>query len=166
MSETKADAPRSRGHKWLRWLAVGSALVAWALWQRWQRYLEKQAYPPPVRETPTPPQEPEAPAHAAEGLKPETQREAVAFGAEAPPDDLTRIEGVGPKVASVLADAGVTTFAQLAEAEVETLREILRDAGLQFMNPTTWPEQAALAAKEEWEQLKRVQQELKGGKRT
>ncbi len=154
MHKTQSDTSETcdRGKPWLRWLLVGGALVAWAVWQRVQRQLERQAYPSPVREP-----EPE----------PETKVEPSPTPAEeAPqPDDLTRIEGIGPKVAGLLADAGITTYAQLAKTEVDALREILRDAGLPFMNPATWPEQAALAAQEAWAELTSLQTDLSGGQR-
>lgn len=81
------------------------------------------------------------------------------------PDDLKRIEGIGPKIASLLRDAGIATFAQLAAADVERLREILAAANLRIADPTTWPEQAALAAAGDWERLAYLQGELKGGRR-
>ena len=161
MPQEKNDTFESCKHEnpWLRWLLLGGALVAWAMWRRWQRHLEKQAYPSPVREPVHAPEADKPPAEREPELEPEPVEEA------AEPDDLTRIEGIGPKVAQVLADAGIKTFAQLAEAEIESLREILREAGLQFMNPTTWPEQAALAAKDAWADLTALQTDLKGGQR-
>ena len=81
------------------------------------------------------------------------------------PDDLKRIEGIGPKIASLLQDAGITTFAQLAATGVEQLREILAAANLRIADPTTWPEQATLAAAGDWEGLASLQGELKGGRR-
>lgn len=83
----------------------------------------------------------------------------------AEPDDLRRIEGIGPKVANLLNAAGITTFAHLAETEARRLREILSEANLRFINPETWPEQAELAAAERWEALAQLQDELKGGRR-
>ena len=82
------------------------------------------------------------------------------------PDDLKRIEGIGPKISSVLNDAGVQTFAQLAEMTPEALRQILDDAGLSAINdPATWPEQASLAAAGNWAALEVLQNDLKGGRR-
>jgi predicted flap endonuclease-1-like 5' DNA nuclease len=81
------------------------------------------------------------------------------------PDDLTIMEGIGPKIASVLAAAGVTTFAQLAAADVDWLREVMLAAGLRLADPTTWPEQSRLAAAGDWEGLKELQGQLKGGRR-
>lgn len=82
-----------------------------------------------------------------------------------PADDLTVIEGIGPKIASLLQAEGIVTFAQLAAAEVETLREILLRAKLRIANPESWPEQAALAAAGNWSALTILQDNLKGGRR-
>lgn len=83
----------------------------------------------------------------------------------AQPDDLTVLEGVGPRIASVLAAAGITTFAELASTSVDRLEEILRAADLRLGDPTTWPEQAALAAKGDWDGLAKLTETLKGGRR-
>jgi predicted flap endonuclease-1-like 5' DNA nuclease len=95
----------------------------------------------------------------------ETIKTAPAEPQPAPPDDLKRIEGIGPKISSLLQDAGITTFAQLAITGAERLREILDAANIRIANPTTWPEQAALAAVGDWEGLASLQSELKGGRR-
>jgi predicted flap endonuclease-1-like 5' DNA nuclease len=81
-------------------------------------------------------------------------------------DDLTAIEGIGAKVSAVLAEAGIHSFEQLASSSVQFLKDTLVQAGNRLSNPGTWPEQAALAAKGAWEQLKTLQSELKGGRRT
>lgn len=85
--------------------------------------------------------------------------------APAPADDLTRIEGIGPKIASILQAAGITTFTQLAEAEVSRLKQILQEAGLRLADPGTWPEQAKLAAAGDWDAFKAFKDQLKGGRR-
>jgi predicted flap endonuclease-1-like 5' DNA nuclease len=82
-----------------------------------------------------------------------------------PPDDLKRIEGIGPKIASLLQNAGIATFAQLSATSVEQLREILDAVNLRIADPSTWPEQAALAAAGDREGLVSLQSELKGGRR-
>lgn len=81
-------------------------------------------------------------------------------------DDLEKIEGIGPKIAEVLSGAGITTFAALAEATPEAIREILDNAGSQFAShdPGTWPKQASLAAEGKWDELKTWQDELLGGR--
>lgn len=89
--------------------------------------------------------------------------------AEAPrevADNLVKIEGIGPKINDILHEAGIYTFADLAKTEVERLREILLAAGLRVNDPTTWPEQAALAAAGKWEEFQALQDELDGGRRT
>jgi predicted flap endonuclease-1-like 5' DNA nuclease len=83
-----------------------------------------------------------------------------------PPDDLRTIEGIGPKVAQILHEYGIATFAQLAQTDTHRLRAILEEAGPPFkgMDPESWPEQARLAAQGEWDALKSLQDELDGGR--
>ena len=81
------------------------------------------------------------------------------------PDDLKRVEGIGPKFSQVLNQAGITTFAQLARTAVERLKQIIQEAGLRLADPATWPEQAQLAAVGDWDGLEALQSELKGGRR-
>lgn len=88
--------------------------------------------------------------------------------AEVVPDDLKKIEGIGPKIARVLGAAGVLTFAQLATLNADRIREILvaEDPRLgRISNPDTWAEQAVLAAAGKWDELDTLQDELKGGRR-
>jgi predicted flap endonuclease-1-like 5' DNA nuclease len=100
-----------------------------------------------------------------------TEKASVEFGervrneSKASTDDLTKIEGIGPKVAKVLKDAGITTFDALARANAGEVQEVLNAAGLQMMNPEGWIEQAALAANNDWEGVEKLQGELKGGRR-
>ncbi len=82
-------------------------------------------------------------------------------------DDLKKIEGVGPKIASILAEGGYDSFAKLAKADPEKLRELLLEKGgkrYAMHNPETWPKQAELAAEGKWEELKKWQDELNGGR--
>src|SRR5688572_3530812 len=81
----------------------------------------------------------------------------------AAPDDLVSLEGIGPKVARILNDAGITTFAALADAKAEEIQKILSASGLQMMNPEGWIEQARLAASGDQAGLQKLQSELKGG---
>lgn len=82
-----------------------------------------------------------------------------------PLDDLTKLEGIGPKVAQVLHRAGIESYSDLAQADPVRLEEALRAAGLQMMEPRGWIEQARLAAEGDMEGLAKLQQELKGGRR-
>ncbi|MCB9315709.1 MAG: DUF4332 domain-containing protein [Lewinellaceae bacterium] len=81
-------------------------------------------------------------------------------------DDLQIIEGIGPKIAELLNKAGIETWEQLAVTSPYRLREILDEGGSQFNihDPETWPQQADLAAKESWDALKKLQDELDGGR--
>jgi predicted flap endonuclease-1-like 5' DNA nuclease len=64
-----------------------------------------------------------------------------------PVDDLARVEGIGPKISAVLVGAGVRTYRDLADADVDALRAILRSSGLRLLpSLPTWPEQARLLA--------------------
>ena len=103
--------------------------------------------------------------HAEEPLGQRVTLEPGLEEATEAPDDLTRVEGIGPKVSSVLSAAGIATYRRLAESDVAALYQLLRDAGLQFMDPATWPEQAALAASEDWDELAARQEQLSAGRR-
>lgn len=81
--------------------------------------------------------------------------------------ELNQLEGIGPKIAEVLGAAGIETFAQMAQATPERLRETLAAAGNRFRlaDPSTWPDQAALAAAGKWDDLNKLKGQLKGGRR-
>ncbi|WP_054558701.1 50S ribosomal protein L21 [Croceitalea dokdonensis] len=83
--------------------------------------------------------------------------------AKAKADDLKKIEGIGPKIASTLADAGITTFAALAKATPEKISEIIAEVRGNHVTDT-WPQQAQMAADGKWDELKKWQDELDGGK--
>ena len=81
-------------------------------------------------------------------------------------DDLTKIEGIGPKINGLLNDGGIYTFRELAETEVAVIQEILNNAGKRYKmhNPATWPAQSEMAADGRWDDLKKWQDELDGGR--
>lgn len=102
------------------------------------------------------------------GDKPEPEPEVVEEIHEdkKPLDDLTKLEGIGPKVGQVLnKKADISSYADLARADPAKIQEILDKEGLQYMNPQGWIEQAKLAAKGDKEGLAKLQEELKGGRR-
>jgi len=80
-------------------------------------------------------------------------------------DDLMRLEGIGPKISELLQDRGIATFTQLAETDVDRLRQMLHEANLRMADPSTWPEQAKLAAAGQWEALDALQEQLTVGRR-
>ena len=102
---------------------------------------------------------------AARGEKRAARKEEPAPSPE-PADDLTRIEGIGPKIAELLGEAGYAGYADLAAADPEKIREILAEAGGNFAShdPQTWPEQAGMARDGKWDELKVWQDELDGGR--
>lgn len=91
---------------------------------------------------------------------------AIKAEVSAEPDDLTKVEGIGPKIAEVLTEAGLDTFAKVADSTPEAIREIMDAAGSQYAShdPATWPQQAKLAADGKWDELKAWQDELDGGR--
>ena len=82
------------------------------------------------------------------------------------PDDLTEIEGIGPRISKLLVEHGIITFRALAETPPQQVKDMLREAGLGRGNvPNTWPEQAALAADHKWDELRVLQDHMRGGRR-
>ncbi|MBP7172555.1 MAG: 50S ribosomal protein L21 [Cloacibacterium sp.] len=81
-------------------------------------------------------------------------------------DDLTIIEGIGPKVAKIFAEAGISSFVELAGKTKEELEAILDPNGPVYvaMDPTTWPQQAQLLADGKTEEFNALTEKLKGGR--
>ena len=82
-------------------------------------------------------------------------------------DDLTRIEGIGPKVCALLIEQGITQYSQLARVPVDLIKRALRSQGKPFamIDPQSWPAQAALAANGQWDALQHMQRHLVGGRK-
>lgn len=169
--------------RYLRWAGVTIVLSSWVLYRLWlrrcrhggRRFVGLVPCPktiPAAASAPEPeplPIEitafvaPEPPVPEPPAVSPPV--EAVGEAVTPSVDDLRRIEGIGPKVAALLNEAGIVTFAQLAATPVQRLRELLQAAGLRFMDPETWPQQAVLAAHADWDGLAALQAQLKGGRR-
>jgi predicted flap endonuclease-1-like 5' DNA nuclease len=163
----QAEEPAA-GLPWWVWLLifVVLAVIALVLWGSLGRSRET---PPPA----SPPEPMDLPSEMAEEIvatpvatMPVAPPPAapVVPPAPTPPDDLAVLEGIGPKIAGVLQAAGITTFADLAAADVAHLEQILRDAQLPFSEPGSWADQARLAAAGQWDELKTLQDSLKGGR--
>ena len=77
-------------------------------------------------------------------------------------DDLTLLKGISDKVESLLKDAGIFSYVDLATTSSNTIKEILlaEDPAYKIYDPTTWPKQAMLASQGEWEQLKNLKDSL------
>lgn len=82
-------------------------------------------------------------------------------------DNLTIVEGVGPKVQELLNENGINTFKDLSSKTAEEIKAILEPKGGIYasMDPGTWPEQAKLAAEGKMDELKAWQEQLDGGKK-
>lgn len=154
----------------LAFALAGVAFLVWILWQLWKRH-EEEAVPPVIEikpEVPSPVVRPEVTVTEGEGDSPPVTADAPKREKTRRADNLKRIEGIGPKIASVLQAAGITTFAQLAAAEVSQIEQILEEADprlRRLADPSTWPEQAQLAASGDWDALAALLNELKGGRR-
>lgn len=87
-------------------------------------------------------------------------------GKKIKPDDLKIVEGIGPKIEGLFKEAGIDSWAGLANADIEKLKEVLAAAGSRYRmhDPTSWAKQAKLAVEGKWEELEKYQDELKGGK--
>ena len=101
--------------------------------------------------------------HPAAHVEAPTRTAVVDLPAVAP-DNLTIVEGIGPKIKLILNEAGINTFKELSETSPEFLSDLLRSHRLPNV-PVTWPEQARLAALGEWGALKTLQQNLTAGRR-
>lgn len=94
--------------------------------------------------------------------KSETSGDSKPAAKEVEPDDLTKLDGIGPRTASVLAGAGITTYAQLAQSNEGELAQILSAAGM--LTPgsmSSWPRQASYAAQGDWKALADYNQKRK-----
>ncbi|MEM1179240.1 MAG: helix-hairpin-helix domain-containing protein [Acidobacteriota bacterium] len=139
----------------------------------------KDSTPPAARPTTSPktpaaapppkPKPPAATPREATPPGPEPKPDSASATASAPShDDLTQLEGIGPKIASVLRDQGLDSFAKLAAQTPQELRDLLASISGRYrmFDPETWPEQAALAAAGRLQDLKALQAEFKGGRRS
>ena len=153
-----------------RFLLIGGLLLLW--W--WVKYIQEQEeqslsdrstsiiLDKAITSIPTVPESQEKPKK--ETVVP-TKSEAVPAPKQKSSDDLRRIEGIGPKISTILINAGIDTFDQLSKTKPEVIKAILEKANIPLAQPDTWPEQARLAAAGNWRELEAFQGQLKGGRR-
>lgn len=81
-------------------------------------------------------------------------------------NNLKIVEGIGPKIEKILKTADITNLEVLSNADLDTLKAILKKAGGRFRLavPDTWAKQADMAVKGDLEALKKYQDHLDGGK--
>ncbi|WP_420571040.1 hypothetical protein [Kordia sp.] len=90
----------------------------------------------------------------------------VVFGKKVKEDDLTIVEGIGPKIKDLFHNHDITTWKELSDTSIEKCQEVLNSGGERFKvhNPGTWPRQAQLAYEGKWQELLDWQDILDGGK--
>ncbi len=73
-------------------------------------------------------------------------------------DNLKLIEGIGPKIESLLHAEKITTFKKLSKTDIGVIKAILKKAGPLYTlyDPTLWQKQAAIAAKGDWVKFKNM----------
>ena len=83
-------------------------------------------------------------------------------------DDLKLIEGIGPKIEEMLNEGGLTTFASVADAPTERIQAILDEGGPRYRvhDPSSWAQQARLAADGKMDELQDLKDRLSGGRDT
>jgi predicted flap endonuclease-1-like 5' DNA nuclease len=150
---------------------TGILLLAWWLWRLWSREQEKGVAQVEIElDTSAPAPDVALEPGLGEELLPEPEEEEELLPEPEPEaDDLRKIEGIGPKIASVLQVGGIRTFAELAGAtpdEIDAILEAEDPRLARLATPDSWPEQAALAADGNWDALAALQGELKGGRRS
>lgn len=91
---------------------------------------------------------------------------AAVLGKKIKLDDLTVVEGIGPKISQLCSAIGITTWRQLADTDVAELQSMLDAAGSRYSvhKPGTWPRQSGLLAAGEWEAFTTFTDELSGGR--
>jgi predicted flap endonuclease-1-like 5' DNA nuclease len=129
-----------------------------------------EAQAPKVREQPKPTSSAAsktAPTPAAKTEKTtDTKIPKVDYAPRPAPDDLTLIEGVGPKVQEALNKAGVFTFAQVANMSGQELYQIVKvEQGVRIVgDAATWSKQAQYFVDGDMAGLKKYQAKLIGGR--
>lgn len=88
------------------------------------------------------------------------------FGKKIKENDLTIVEGIGPKIQELFHNHDVKTWKALSLYSVDKCQQVLQSGGERFRmhKPDTWPEQAKMAHEGRWADLKNWQDQLDGGK--
>lgn len=84
------------------------------------------------------------------------------------PDDLEVVTGIGPKIARLLINRGITTWKALADTSVAYIQEILeKDGGERYRihNPESWPHQASLLDDGRWDEFRELRDSIRAGSR-
>ena len=101
---------------------------------------EEKAEAPIAKDTPKPGKEDAA------VISEKKEKSEAKKAVKADSDDLTKIEGIGPKAAEALSNAGIDSYAKLAKANADKIKEILTEASsrMAHLDPGSWPKQAKM----------------------
>lgn len=79
--------------------------------------------------------------------------------------DLKIIEGIGPKIESILKEANINTWNDLSNCNSTKLQKILERTNPNYRvhNPSSWPLQAKLANESRWDELVEMQKAMNIG---
>lgn len=78
-------------------------------------------------------------------------------------DDLKEVIGIGPKIAQLLLNRGITTWKALSETSPAYLTTILHEDGgerYRIHNPESWPHQALLLHEGRWDEFRVLRDKL------
>jgi len=90
----------------------------------------------------------------------------AAFGKLVKLNDLTLVEGIGPKIQSLFHNFDIKTWEALANTSVTKCQEVLDSGGDRYKihDPASWPMQAKMAYEGKWKDLAKWQEQHKHGK--
>jgi len=90
----------------------------------------------------------------------------AAYGKKVKQNDLTVVEGIGPKIQELFHNHDVKTWRSLSECSQATCQKVLDSGGKRYQmhDPGSWPKQAGMAADGKWAELAKWQESHKGGK--
>lgn len=139
-------------------------MLGWLFNWLLQKFLRKDDPAPEVRYAPAPVAAPVAAQRLMAGGVDVGAAALAGFSVKGD-DDIIIIEGIGPKIAELFKNNGVSTFAQISKMSVPEMSAILDKGGPRFKlaNPGSWAHQAKLAHENRWSELKALQDELYAG---
>ena len=88
------------------------------------------------------------------------------FGKTVKENDLTIVEGIGPKIKELFHKHEVKTWKTLSECSTDKCQQVLNSGGKRYKihNPASWPTQAKMAYEGKWTELLKWQDEHDHGK--
>ncbi|MGB5376675.1 hypothetical protein [Muriicola sp.] len=103
-------------------------------------------------------------SHTAQAF--DAQAAKKALGKSVKFNDLSLVEGIGPKIRSLFHNFEINTWQALSETSVAKCQEVLDSGGDRYKvhDPASWPMQAKMAAEGKWKDLAKWQHEHKHGK--